>query len=169
MIDHFYQEIEGFFDFEKMYDLALNRVKEKGHFVEIGSWMGKSAAYMAVIIHNSGKNIQFDCIDSMPDQNWSVFEKNLRGLPIKQIRRPSLFSFSLYPDNKLDFVFIDSSHDENTEQEISEWYQKVKSGGIIGGHDYGHHAYPHVKLAVEKIFGENYTLLNGNTWYHIKK
>ena len=36
---------------------------DNAHFVEVGTWQGNSAAYMAVEILNSGKNIQFDVYD----------------------------------------------------------------------------------------------------------
>ena len=38
-------------------------------FVEVGSWKGKSAAYMAVEIINSKKKITLDCIDTWEGSN----------------------------------------------------------------------------------------------------
>ena len=41
------------------------------------------------------------------------------------------------PDNTLDFCYIDADHRyEAAKQDIELWLSKVKSGGIICGHDY---------------------------------
>lgn len=38
---------------------------------------------------------------------------------------------------ELDFVYIDANHDEaHVRHDIARWADKVKSGGIVAGHDY---------------------------------
>ena len=55
-MEHFYQRIQGWFDFQNIYSNAVSTAPTEGaHFVEIGSWKGTSAAYMAVEIANSRK------------------------------------------------------------------------------------------------------------------
>jgi len=40
-------------------------------------------------------------------------------------------------DKSLDFVFIDANHKyEFVKEDIEAWYPKVRSGGIVSGHDY---------------------------------
>lgn len=40
-------------------------------------------------------------------------------------------------DGSIDFVFIDGAHDyETVKQDINDWAPKVRSGGIVSGHDY---------------------------------
>ena len=64
-MDHFYNSIHGYFDFQNIYTAAVNAAPQDGaHFVEVGSWKGTSSAYMAVEIVNSKKNILFDCVDT---------------------------------------------------------------------------------------------------------
>lgn len=42
------------------------------------------------------------------------------------------------PDKKLDWVYIDAGHSyEEVKADFYAWYDKVRSGGIISGHDYG--------------------------------
>lgn len=44
---------------------------------------------------------------------------------------------NLFSDNSLDFVYIDANHTyESVTEDIQDWYPKVKSGGILAGHDY---------------------------------
>jgi hypothetical protein len=48
----------------------------------------------------------------------------------------SLEAAKLYPDNSLDFVLIDASHDyPSVHADILAWLPKVKSGGILAGDD----------------------------------
>ena len=56
---HFFRNIDGWFAREQQL-LYKNQVKQANdgyHFVEIGSWKGRSSSYMGVEIINSGKKI----------------------------------------------------------------------------------------------------------------
>lgn len=54
------------------------------------------------------------------------------------IKELSLDALGRFADNSLDFVYIDANHqDPYVKQDITEWHKKVRSGGIIAGHDYG--------------------------------
>lgn len=46
----------------------VEKAQNEARFVEIGSWVGKSAIYLAVEIINSKKHIQVDCIDVWSDE-----------------------------------------------------------------------------------------------------
>jgi hypothetical protein len=129
------------------------------HFVEIGSWKGRSSSYMAVEICNSGKDIKFDCVDTWDgsdvhkdpnswcfdpiclkkDGLYIEFLKNVKPVNhiINPIRSSSTSASELYDDESLDFVFIDGDHSyEGVKEDIENWIRKVKVGGIIAGHDY---------------------------------
>jgi len=82
------------------------------------------------------------------------------------IKKTSMEALSDIPDESLDFVYIDGNHSlPYITADIYEWNRKVKSGGVISGHDYflnNHNPYwiriCHVKHAVdiyEKIFEVN--------------
>lgn len=43
----------------------------------------------------------------------------------------------IFKDNSLDFIYIDANHTyEAVKEDIIHWYPKVKSGGIVSGHDF---------------------------------
>lgn len=49
----------------------------------------------------------------------------------------SMEALQYVPDGSLDFVYIDGNHDFlYITQDISHWEKKVKSGGIVSGHDF---------------------------------
>lgn len=176
MINHYYYKIHGWFVQENLFTqmvLSCNDVDEY-HFVEIGSWKGKSSTYMGVEIINSGKRIKFDCVDTwdgssehldpqnvsyepllkIPNGLYNEFLKNIEPVKsvINPIRMKSIEASKLYEDNSLDFVFIDGAHDYfNVKQDIEHWLPKVKSGGYIAGDDY---VWPPINMAVKEIFNE---------------
>jgi SAM-dependent methyltransferase len=60
-----WRDIPGWFDFQDIYEQAVAEAKQFGsHFVEVGVLFGKSAAFMAEKIRESGKQIQFSAVDS---------------------------------------------------------------------------------------------------------
>lgn len=53
------------------------------------------------------------------------------------------------PDGSLDFVYIDGNHVlPQVIADLAAWSPKVRSGGIIAGHDYGRSSVGHVQEAV---------------------
>lgn len=152
-MEHFYKNLgEEWFTYPELYTYIVNKFPTNSHFVEVGTWKGMSAAYMAVEIINSGKNIKFDCVDTwdfvpsqteiplhMFDNLYKVFLKNIEPVKhqINPVKALSWDGAAFYKDNSLDFVFIDAAHDyESVKKDINAWYPKVKKEGIIGGHDY---------------------------------
>lgn len=175
---HYYENIQGWFsdeELQKIYAEMVNKFPDGSHFVEIGSWKGKSAAFMGVEIINAGKKIKFDCIDSWefldavyvenPEINkmkhtaFNEFLKNIEPLKdvITYYKINSIEGSKLFTDESLDFVYIDASHEyENVKEDLIHWYPKVKRGGVIAGHDYG----AGVKKAVDEFFmGKNFDVI----------
>ena len=58
-------------------------------------------------------------------------------------------------DRQFGLVFIDATHsEESVREDIKLWAPKVRSGGIVCGHDYNNKRFPGVKVAVDEYFGE---------------
>ena len=174
LLKHFWQDPmfeEGYFTYPNLYSFSVQNFPTNSHFVEVGCWKGRSAAYMAVEIHNSGKSIRFDCVDTWAGsvteephqtdeyvQSGTLYEKFLSNTEtVKHIITPkrgdSVEMAESYEDDSLDFVFIDGDHRyEFVKADIEAWVPKVKSGGIVSGHDYGWCT--DVRAAVHEYFGE---------------
>ena len=137
---------EDYFNFTTLYRDMIKRFGNNSHFVELGGFKGKSTAYMAVEIINSGKNIKFDCIDLFVDcpqgtgeEIKTAFFTNIE--PVKDvvtiIVKDSVEAAGYYGDASLEFVFIDADHTyEGVKRDIQAWLPKIKSGGILAGHDF---------------------------------
>jgi hypothetical protein len=187
-MNHFYQNINGWFDFQDIYLEMVQKANDNSHFVEIGCFLGKSTAFMGVEILNSGKKIKFDVIDSFEGNPESTVHKAIlegNGIfnsqqfhdkftnnlfpVIESIHRVMKhFSYEVvdrYADRSLDFVFQDASHTyENLKRDLEDWFPKVKVGGYFGGHDYHEKSWPGVVKAVNEFFGEGKFQIRGNSW-----
>jgi len=178
---HFYHLTEGedWFTYPNLYNQIVAAAPNKAHFVEVGVWKGRSAAFMAVEIINSGKIIQFDLVDTwggsiehqpLQEDVFEVFNKNIAPVSsyVNIKRMESTLAALNYEDNSLDFVFIDAAHDyENVKADIKAWLPKVKSGGYLAGHDYP--TWEGVTMAVNEIFGSENIESNESCWLYSVK
>jgi predicted O-methyltransferase YrrM len=154
-----YRSIEGWFDFDDVYELAISRCGSRpARFVEIGAYKGRSTCYMAERIRELGLDVKFEVVDTFAGDehigtvdSWPDFAENLTraGLLSSIIvhRCLSLAAADDFTDGSLDFVFIDATHTyDAVSRDIAAWWPKVKPGGLLAGHDYIH--FPGVRAAV---------------------
>jgi len=166
-MEHFYQNIgEDWFTYPNLYKKVVESAGNEFHFVEVGSWKGRSSVFMAVEIINSGKNIKFDCVDTWEGsvehleydeikekKLYDIFLNNIESVKhvINPVKMSSLEAVNLYGDKTLDFIFIDASHEyEDVKRDIIAWLPKLKIGGVLAGHDYG--VFDGVTRAANEIF-----------------
>lgn len=179
-MEHFYTEIQGWLSTPQMdlYKRTIELSNDGSHFVEIGTWKGKSASLMAVEIANSGKNIKFDTIDtfkgSEEHQNtveitnnllYEICLENLESVKdyVNIIVGDSAHCMQNYANESLDFIFIDGDHSyEGAKRDILACLPKLKPGGIIAGDDFDMNEFPGVTLAVTEILGN--IKLAGRVW-----
>lgn len=155
-MEHFYQNIQGWFDYEDLYRQMASMCYVNSTIVEVGSWKGKSAAFMAVEILNRNPSIRFHCVDTwlgsvehqeggpFADEhaiNGTLYEHFLENIkPVKHVINPirmdSISASKLFTDRTLEFVFIDADHSyEGVSADIKAWKPKLIPGGFLCGHD----------------------------------
>ena len=183
-MEHFFQNIQGWFIYDSYYTQAVNDAKDGAHFVEVGAWKGRSSAFMTVTIANSGKKIQFDVIDTWlgsPGIEVCQTEPHVVAGTLYQhflsnmapawgyftpIRLSSAEAVKLYADECLDFCLIDASHDyEDVKLDIQSWLPKVKKGGVLAGDDY---AWEGVGRAVQELLPDAIVHSSIGCWYYTK-
>jgi predicted O-methyltransferase YrrM len=179
IVQHFYKDIVGWGAFIPLYEQMVQKFGDGARFVEVGSWLGKSAAFMAVEIENSGKQIEFVCVDPWLDggpdlrdtkhfkelgvsQVYDTFLRNVRPVMhrIKAMRMSSVEAAKYMADDSVHFLMLDGDHSyEAVKADIEAWLPKMKPGGIISGDDY---TWPGVERAVGEAFGRMVrTVVNG--------
>jgi predicted O-methyltransferase YrrM len=166
-LNHYYQNIgEDWFTYPDFYKSLVETFPSGSKFVEVGSWRGRSSCFLGVEIHNSGKKISLDCVDTWKgseehegydilkeDGLYKEFISNVSLISdiVNPVRMTSLEASKLYEDESLDVVFLDASHKyEDIKDDMIAWYPKVKKGGIFAGHDYP--SWTQVVRAVEEFF-----------------
>ena len=98
-----------------------------GHLYMIDVWMGLGDEYKDMSNHNIHTNAYAETIN------------NLKGYEERStmIRCNSWQGSNLFQDKYLDFAYIDANHAyEYVKDDILTWFQKVKIGGYLMGHDY---------------------------------
>jgi len=160
-LDNIYprDEIHGWFDWDDIYRSNALRINS-GTFVEVGSWMGKSACFLSECIKHLDKKIDFHCVDIW-DDNFTVdnsslaseklkagvssledlFVYNMTKYGVQNIAIPRKGTSELisktFKDRSIDMVFLDAAHDyESVKLDLESWYPKLKVGATFGGHDY---------------------------------
>lgn len=119
-------------------------VPENGAIVEIGSLYGRSAVAWA---QSCRPSVTVYCVDSfydilVNDPGRNFFDEFLKHtqhipniIPIRAIS-PYIFETKL-PDIQFDLVFLDAIHTNPYDiDNIRYFLPKIKSGGILCGHDY---------------------------------
>jgi hypothetical protein len=88
----------------------------------------------------------------------------------KIIRKTSMEAVEDFPNNTLDFIYIDANHEfRYIAEDLYEWGKKVRKGGIVAGHDYfytksgTHHDHWHVAYVLHAYINA-YSIPN---WYLI--
>lgn len=132
-------------DYNSLYFL-LEKIKvDNIQIMEIGSGDGNSTAILALFARMmkgkvytcdpyEWKNIKY--LDDYKDfiENMKMF--GLESYIVHKINRSEILARTIYRNKKFDFIFIDGDHAyENVKRDINLYYPKLKSGGIICGHD----------------------------------
>ena len=169
---------ENWFTHINSYAKLFDEINSDASFVEVGSWKGRSSVFMAHLIKNGDKAIKFYCVDTWKgspehvgyeclDTLYDLFLENTKDYRdvIMDIRKPSTEAAEDFSDKSIDIVFIDACHEyECVKEDILAWLPKIKNGGIMAGHDYAWRADIPVKRAVDEIFGNQITLMDGDVW-----
>ena len=145
------------------YLIKKNKVK---FFIEIGVFEGRRCEYLLY----KNPNLKVTAVDpwKVGSDSWykdqlkldDLYEKTINNLSgfgnrVSILKKTSLEALKEIEDFSVDMVFIDADHTSPAvDFDIENWYKKVKVGGILSGHDYGHVRWPDVKNAVD-IFCKN--------------
>jgi cephalosporin hydroxylase len=133
-----------------------------GRFVELGVYHGRSLLFMAQELVELGKSAEVWGVDTFVDDytDWPCFLRNLTTKispvaidMIRVVRCSTPIAARLFDDWSVDHVFVDADHTSpGVDRDLEAWLPKVKSGGIISGHDYAG-GFPDVVRAVDRLVG----------------
>ncbi len=146
----------------------------------IGAEIGvEQGLYSKVLCENNPK-VVLHCIDPweayqgyrehVSQEKLDVFLENtkqrLAPYDVNIIRKYSTDAAKDFPDDSLDFVYIDGNHElSHVVADICAWYPKVRVGGIVAGHDFISRGNPKMNMHVPegvRAFTSAYKI---NPWF----
>ena len=135
---------------------------------EVGVERGEFSAFLCESI----PNVKMLCVDpwiaysrqsqTREDKIYGQAMQRLNGRNVEIMRMTSLEASQKIENKSLDFVYIDALHEfDPVMMDIILWAPKVRSGGIVSGHDYQVHYGFGVIQAVQAYTNVH----NINPWY----
>lgn len=116
------------------YSEVLLKANPNLHLYSIDSW--KVSAYDSWDQDNSNP-LPGSREQAFFEDCYNQAVKNLSPYNCTIVRKSSMEALKDFPDNSLDFVYLDAGHDFlNFTLDIHYWKNKVRIGGILAGHDY---------------------------------
>jgi len=119
---------------------------------QTGAEVGVAEGYYSRVICQNVKDVKLYCVDlwdtyyrgtaklknrRMQDEAYAEAVQNLKGYNTTLIRQASMEAVSGFPDESLDFVYLDGDHSfDYIMMDLIMWSKKVRPGGIVSGHDY---------------------------------
>jgi predicted O-methyltransferase YrrM len=171
---HIYTTVQGYFTFPNFYNAVARNHDDSATIVEVGTFYGQSIIYLAEVCRILGKKPTIygvdpfegspELADHSKDDLKRTYYANIEPFTdlIKHIELPSIQAAKHFDDESIDLVFIDGAHDfDSVYNDILAWLPKVKTGGIVSGHDWEH---PDVQRAVTQVFGKHATPIGERVW-----
>ncbi len=157
--------------------------------VEIGSWKGKSTAWLHVACFENHKTLyavdhfrgsaehhkEFgDDINTFDEFNKNIehvretFEIDNLNSTFVIMPISSEDAAKEFDDNSISLLFLDASHDyESVKADLNAWLPKVMRGGIVACHDY-HKNWPGVMKAVREVTFDKLVNVTGTVAWWFK-
>ena len=108
----------------------------KGNFIKTFCWQGLKMYGIDPWIPYGGGGNAYNNVESQ-ESLFNEASHKLRKFDCTLIRKTSRDALAHFIDNSLDFVYIDGDHRfQYVAEDIVEWSKKVRSGGVVSGHDY---------------------------------
>lgn len=184
-----YTQIEGWFSVaDKDFVSEIIKHLHNETIIEIGCFKGRSTAVMMPIALKN--NCQYFVIDNFAGgidplteaskiqrkegaKVMATFMANMKAIGINRsdyslYKSDSIAASVYFPDNSIDMVFIDGDHAyESIKKDIETYWQKLKIGGILSGHDFQN---KDVKRAIEEFTdSKGLTIKTGGNCFAIIK
>lgn len=164
-----WRDISGFFDEHDagIYRHWAEEVPDYTTIVELGTWLGRSAACALTNLITCNKlHVKLVCIDigvafradkakanlAPYNEAFKVLRSGESYTNLEVINADALRYYTKFTDESIWACFIDSNHDyDPTKKQLERWWPKIAIGGRMGFHDHST-GFPGVMEAVTSGF-----------------
>jgi len=104
----------------------------------LGAEIGVQTGHNSLSIFESGWLGELACIDNwVRPHELEEAKKRLADKDVTFIKSDSAKAADRFLEDSLDWIYHDADHSYNgLKRDYNAWFSKVRSGGIIAGHDY---------------------------------
>jgi hypothetical protein len=107
-----------------------------------------------------------DYLGSTLNRFYGETKQRLAPYKCVLMKKFSMEAVKDFSDGYLDFVYIDGAHDfKSVAEDIYDWSPKVRTGGIVFGHDFKRDVNPQVLHHVQDVVGAYMYALGVNPWF----
>ena len=135
-MDHFYEDVDGWFWFEPAYRHLLDTLptERRSTWVELGVYKGRSLAWLIVAAAQRPVQLDIICVDLVPQ----VLDSRILNAPnLLLVHGDSAATASTFANESVDVVWVDADHSrEACLRDIDAWWPRLRTGGYMGGDDY---------------------------------
>ena len=151
---------EGLF----LHSLISHNVKDPS-IVEIGSWQGRSTAWLSTALQNENSNGQVYAVDhGIGDPEAGIL--NTKDIFVNNMKRLSLDKYVTHIFKRsedaltewtkdINILFIDGGHDYVDVKKDIQWEKYLVEGGLIAFHDVLNPAEGPVRIVIERIINSS--------------
>jgi cephalosporin hydroxylase len=174
-----YDSLSGWFDYELLYDRAIELAVDGDTLVEVGVYRGRSLMYLARRMLDTGKSLRIVGVDTFTQTGTSYVEcvggmlthcpEEARAVEI--CAKDSVTAAKFTPNDSVKFCWIDAAHDyDSVRTDILAWMPKVEVGGVLAGHDWNGKPDDGVVRAVRELLprAELGVGQNRNCWWIVR-
>ena len=166
-----------FLGFIELLTVLSNKLDKTDYtMIEIGSYMGESTMMFASTglfstIYSIDPLEGYEEFNEMHNYSWEFvrdeFTKNTKYFDsIVHLQDFSYNVIDKFENDSIDFIYIDGSHGvEDVKRDLNLYLPKLKSGGILAGHDYNENAWPDLIKVVNEIVGKPDILFSDTSWF----
>jgi cephalosporin hydroxylase len=183
-VNHFFDEIQGWFNFKQPYRDAVREASDGSVLVELGCWKGKSAAFLLVEALSAGKTPEVHFVDHWGGSNeqdhkadpelqrvFDIFLSNIGRADYPKAtvhRKRTVEAADDFAPDSVDFIWVDAGHEyDEVMADLRAWWPKLRVGGVMGGDDLPMKG---VNKAVSEFFPTHEVgSENGWQWWRVRK
>jgi len=146
---------------------------QHGHLICVDTWLGSSEFFVDGFKTKQRKERNLHLINGFPSVYYyflaNICYENLQDYvtPFCATSATALIVFKHF-DLWFDLIYIDAEHTYNSFKVDLQWYDRLRAGGVLFGHDI---FWADVKIALEEFChekGKTYEIVNNTFWKLVK-